>query len=180
MKSILFTLLSTFLCIQADPSWDVIVRNDIPEHTRSILRRDTKADYKGPTTLQWGWTMSDIEGLPAEEQWIKEPVTWLVYDPKADMGDPKDEYIQFNMTCYYQVSKLSAKGDEYHVKQTIEPPFLEEQGDPSRLGIIDGGNVICPEGECLAENCDGLTWPKWDQGYLATHAAVPPARDDKP
>ncbi|WWC61387.1 uncharacterized protein I303_103970 [Kwoniella dejecticola CBS 10117] len=162
--SSIFTL-STTAENKAPYQSKISVQNSIPNYTRSILQRDHNSDFLGPHELAWTWNATDLQSLDQDE-WLQEPVTWLIYDRGADMRDPQDDDIIFNLTCYYEISKECVGANEILVNQTIGAPFLSLPDSTQPQDVLTKGNVICPEGRCIAKDCTGLEVPTFDREDL--------------
>ncbi|WWD10393.1 hypothetical protein V865_008528 [Kwoniella europaea PYCC6329] len=100
--------------------------------------------------------MSDFNSLPGEEEWLKQPITWLIYDEKGNGT------LLHNMTCYYQVSRSAKSGDVYQVEQLLQAPYLRPAGGSNEFDMVQHDNVVCPHGVCVAPNCSNLTVPTYD------------------
>nr|XP_019002366.1 uncharacterized protein I203_04847 [Kwoniella mangroviensis CBS 8507]OCF65827.1 hypothetical protein I203_04847 [Kwoniella mangroviensis CBS 8507] len=154
----LFNLVAFLTSILAHFSDDYNLRahNTIPNNTVSILQNNPNYTYHGPATLSWTWNTSDFSSLPEEEKWLKQPITWLIYDERGNGT------LLHEMTCYYQVSKSAKAGDVYQVEQLLQAPYLKPAGGTDEFDMVQYGNVVCPYGVCVAPNCSNLTIPTYD------------------
>nr|XP_019042991.1 hypothetical protein I302_08700 [Kwoniella bestiolae CBS 10118]OCF21921.1 hypothetical protein I302_08700 [Kwoniella bestiolae CBS 10118] len=90
-----------------------------------------------------------------ENDWIGPQQLFWPRDPDEIIQDTD---VIFNMT----ISTLAQPGDVFEMEQLLESPYIAPTGNTTYQEMLQKGIVVCPEGECVAQDCTNTTVPTYD------------------